>query len=223
MREFLKNKLSAITAFIVVLVLTGGVTITLAALNFDGTHVTGSTDVVIDGTGTVSVGASTATGITIGKAGVTTTIAGPVSASTLCVPTTYTVSYTDNAFKAASTAATETLFSLASSRQKLCGATLDPQTAFASGSISAMTCALGSATGGNSSIYLSSLNMMQTTGSNSQGGLFSGRDLLSPDSSLAVVLTCTATGANFGNGSATNLSAGKAWVTVYTTTLPAGN
>jgi hypothetical protein len=140
-----------------------------------------------------------------------------------CVPTTYTVTYTDSAFQGASTTATETLFSLASSRQKLCGAVNDPQVAFAGSGISAMTCSLGSATSGNSGTYLPSLNMRQTSGSTSQGGLFSGRDLATPDSSLAVVLTCAATGANFGNGSTTNLSAGKAWITVYTTTLSAGN
>jgi hypothetical protein len=60
-----------------------------------------------------------------------------------CVPTTYTVSYTDNAFETASTAASETLFSLSSSRQKLCGAVLDPQIAFASGSVSTVTVAAG--------------------------------------------------------------------------------
>jgi hypothetical protein len=140
-----------------------------------------------------------------------------------CVPTTYTVTYTDSAFHGASTTATETLFSLDSSRQKLCGAVNDPQVAFAGSGISAMTCSLGSPTSGNSAIYLPALNMAQTTESVSQGGVFSGRDLSTPDSNLAVVLTCLATGGNFGTGGATNLTAGKAWITVYTTTLPAGN
>jgi hypothetical protein len=140
-----------------------------------------------------------------------------------CVPTTYTVAYTDSAFQSSGTTATETLLSLTSSRQKLCGAVNDPQVAFAGSGISTITCSLGSATSGNSGMYLPSLNMMQTPESVSQGGLFSGRDLATPDSNLAVVLTCTATGGNFGTAGATSLTAGKAWITVYTTTLPAGN
>ena len=61
---------------------------------------------------------------------------------------------------------------------------------------------------------------MQTTGSTSMGGVYSGRDLATPDASLNVVLHCTATGANFGNGSATVLTQGNVAVTVYTVTLP---
>ena len=127
------------------------------------------------------------------------------------------------AFQVAGLTATKTLFSLASTRVKLCGATMDPQTAFVDASLSAMTCSLGSATSGNSAIYLPSLNVMQTTVSTSLGGLFGGKDLATPDTNLAVVLTCTATGANFGTGAATNLTAGKIWITVFTTTLPPGS
>ncbi len=150
-----------------------------------------------------------------------------------CIPATYTVQYSDSAFQAASTLATETLLTLAS-RQKLCSATLDPQTAFAATandagtSITGVTCSLGTATRNdagvnNSAVYLPALNVEQTTESVSQGGVFSGRDLVTPDSNLAVVVTCTATGGNFGTGSATKLSAGKLWITVGTVTLPAGS
>jgi|GEM_PF-5167918 fermentation-respiration switch protein FrsA (DUF1100 family) len=150
-----------------------------------------------------------------------------------CVPATYTVQYTDTAFQGASLAVSETLFSLAS-RQKLCSATMDPQVAFAATSndagtsITAVSCSLGTATVNdagvnNSAVYLPALNVEQTTESVSQGGVFNGRDLATPDSNLNVVLRCTATGGNFGTGSATKLSAGKLWITVGTITLPAGS
>ena len=140
-----------------------------------------------------------------------------------CTSRTYTVSYTDNAFKVASMTATKTLFSLTSNRVKLCGASMDPRTAFADASLSGVVCSLGSATSGNSAIYLPALNVMQTTRAASQVGLFGGKDLATPDTNLAVVLTCTATGANFGSGSATALTAGKLWITVSTSTLPPGS
>lgn len=150
-----------------------------------------------------------------------------------CIPATYTVQYSDAAFQVAGLKATETLLSLVA-RQKLCSATLDPQTAFAATandagtSITGVTCSLGTATRNdagvdNEAVYLPALNVMQTTESVSQGGVFSGRDLATPDSNLAVVVTCTATGGNFGTGSATKLSAGKLWITVGTVTLPAGS
>ena len=152
--------------------------------------------------------------------------AQPVSAAFIpvCMPRTYTVSYTDAAFIVAGTTATKTLFSLTSSRVKLCGASMDPQIAFADAALSAVSCSLGSATTSpdNSAMYLPALNVMQTTESVSYGGLRGGKDLSVPDSSLAVVLTCKATGANFGSGSATALTAGKLWITVYTSTLPPG-
>ena len=231
---------SVAIGLVVALSLIGG-TIALASLNFSGTDITGDAGIAIDGPNAVSIGASSSTGITIGHSGITTTMPGSVTVTgttttvhdlaingTLtwdggCVPTTYTATYTDSAFHVASTTATKTLFSLASSREKLCGAVIDPQVAFAGSGISGMTCSLGSATSGNSAVYLPSLNMAQTTESVSQGGLFSGRDLAVPDSNLAVVLTCLATGGNFGTGGATHLTTGKAWITVYTTTLPAGN
>jgi hypothetical protein len=134
---------------------------------------------------------------------------------------TYTVDYTDAAFLVASTAASKTLVTLASSAVKLLGVSIRPQTAFAGTAITAITGSLGSATGGNEEIFLSVTDLMQTTSSGSQGGLVSAQDL--GDSNLAVVLHATATGANFGNGAVTNLTAGKLWVTVLTYTLSAGS
>lgn len=136
-------------------------------------------------------------------------------------PPPYTVLYTDAAFRAASTTASITLTSLLSSRQKLCGLVMDPQTSFAGTGVSTMTCTIGSATGGNSAIYAPALSVMQNTESYSVGGLFSGRDLATPDADLDVVLTCTAN-TNFGNGAATVLTAGKLWINVCKTNLPAG-
>ena len=156
--------------------------------------------------------------------------------SSACVPTTYTVDYTDNAFKVAGTTATKTLTTLANARQKLCMLNRDPQVAFTdvplgidggpgSGTISAVTCSLGSATTSpdNSAIYAPALSVMQTTESYSSGGLWSGKDLATPDSNLSVVLTCKSTGGNFGSGSATTLTAGKIWITVGKMALPAGS
>jgi hypothetical protein len=139
----------------------------------------------------------------------------------LGVPQTFTVDYTDNIFKAASTAATKTLLTLAAG-QLLLGVIIRPQTAFAGTAISACTGSIGSATGGNSDIYVSALDLMQTAGTAAQGGLFSGASMASPDSDLNVVITFAATGANFGNGSATVLTTGKVWITVITVTLPVG-
>jgi hypothetical protein len=144
----------------------------------------------------------------------------------VCVPKTYTVVYTDNAFKAAATTATKTLVTLPSARVKLCGASEDPRTAYAWTSTDAgtptMACSLGTATSGNAAVYVPALDVMQTTESASYSGLRNGRDLSTPDTNLAVVLTCTAVGSNFGTGAATYLTAGKLWVTVYTTALPPG-
>ena len=87
---------------------------------------------------------------------------------------------------------------------------------------STVSCALGSATPGNSAIYLPYLNLSQTAETTSQGGLFSGRDLATPDSSQILRLTCTDVGGNFGTGAATNLTAGKVWITICPIALPVG-
>jgi len=140
-----------------------------------------------------------------------------------CVPRKpITITYADNAFKVASTVATKTLFTLASPRVKLCMAVMDPQTTFVGTSITGVSCSIGSDTGGNSAIYLPALNVTQTDESASQGGIFNGRDMAPPDSSLVVRITCTATGGNFGSGSATNLTSGKLWLNIGTIELSAG-
>jgi hypothetical protein len=62
-----------------ILLLLAGVSIAFAALTFSGTSITGDSNSVIDATGTISIGTSTATGITIGRTGVTTTFPGTVA------------------------------------------------------------------------------------------------------------------------------------------------
>src|ERR1019366_5612614 len=51
----------------------------LAALTFSGTSISGDGAVVIDSSSTISIGTSTATGITIGKSGSTTTFPGSIA------------------------------------------------------------------------------------------------------------------------------------------------
>src|ERR1019366_8223178 len=51
----------------------------LAALTFSGTSISGDGAVVIDSSSTISIGTSTATGITIGKSGSTTTFPGNIT------------------------------------------------------------------------------------------------------------------------------------------------
>jgi hypothetical protein len=85
-----------------------------------------------------------------------------------------------------------------------------------------MSCSLGSATPGNTEIYVPHLSMLQDARSISAAGIVNGRDLDTPDYDLSLVLTCQATGATFGTGTATRLLAGKLWVTIYKATLPPG-
>jgi len=66
--------------FLLVLALCSvGVSVAYAALTFSGTAVTGDGAVVIDGANSVSIGTSTATGVTIGRLGSTVTFPGTVS------------------------------------------------------------------------------------------------------------------------------------------------
>jgi hypothetical protein len=73
-----------------------------AALTIGGTAISGTGPMTIDGTNSVSLGASTATGITVGKFGITTTFPGNVTLSNLlfdaqgnryATSTTYSFSY----------------------------------------------------------------------------------------------------------------------------------
>jgi hypothetical protein len=132
----------------------------------------------------------------------------------------YSLPSTDDAFKVASTAASKTVFTLATD-QKLMGLCLTPRTAFAGTGISAISCSVGTATGGNEAIYVPLLDVMQTTGTKCVGGLYSGSDLATPDTNKAVVVYCTATGASFGNGAATVLTQGAVSVSIITVQLPA--
>src|SRR5665213_2039712 len=52
-----------------------------AALTFTGTSVTGDSNSSVDATGTVTIGASSATGITIGRSGITAIFPGSVTVS----------------------------------------------------------------------------------------------------------------------------------------------
>ena len=72
-------------AAIIALVAYAGVSIASAALTFNGTSITGDSNSVIDATGTISIGASSATGITIGRTGATTTFPGSISITGTCV------------------------------------------------------------------------------------------------------------------------------------------
>ncbi len=63
-----------------ILAVGGGAYLAHAALTFSGTSITGDSSSVIDATGTISIGASAATGITIGRSGITATFPGTVVA-----------------------------------------------------------------------------------------------------------------------------------------------
>src|ERR1019366_9792425 len=56
-----------------------GVSFAFASLTFTGTNITGDSGTTIDATGTITVGASSATGITIGRSGITATFPGTVT------------------------------------------------------------------------------------------------------------------------------------------------
>ncbi len=169
-----------------------------------------------------------------------------------CTATPFTVSYSDSMFQVASATATKTLGTLTSVRQLLCDpTTMDPQVAFTGSTITTgtmtatttttgtatatstatatgtsafgagyPTCSLGSAN--NPTLYLPALYVGQTAQGVLTGGIFNSHYTAS-DSSLAVVLYCNTGGGNWGTGAATNLTAGKLWITVGTITLPAGS
>lgn len=165
-----------------------------------------------------TIGGGTAIAVCYSNGVVWGSLGGSPPAS-VCQPTSYTTLYTDAAFIVASTTATSNLVTL-SAGQRLCGAVFTPLISYAGTSIAAITCSLGTPTSGNASIYASALSAMQTSQTFGIGGNFIAADLGTPDSSLVVRLTCTATGANFGNGSATVLTAGSWKTTVYVTTVP---
>src|ERR1017187_5785302 len=81
----LKSRLIFFAAIIGLAVLAGGVSFAFASLTFTGTNISGDSAVVIDGSSTISIGTSTATGITIGRSGATTTFPGNLSITGTCV------------------------------------------------------------------------------------------------------------------------------------------
>lgn len=141
--------------------------------------------------------------------------------------TTYTVDSSDAAFKVASSSTSKTLATLASSRVKVRGIEVDPRGVFellgSDAGSPVVTCSIGTATAGHEGVYLAALNVSQVDGGASAPLLRNGRDLVVPDSSLAIVLYCSAAdGTPFGTGAVTNLGSGKIWITVLTSTLPDG-
>src|ERR1700751_345295 len=79
MHEKIKSKLSTLALAIATAIIVGGASVALAALNFSATSITGDSNVVIDSPGTISIGTSTATGITIGSASGTASFPGNVA------------------------------------------------------------------------------------------------------------------------------------------------
>ncbi len=67
---------SATAGALIALFLFAGVSIAFAALNFSGTSISSDGDVAIDGSGAISIGNSTATGITIGRLNQSVTFPG---------------------------------------------------------------------------------------------------------------------------------------------------
>src|ERR1039458_1687186 len=68
-----------IGAFACLVIVLAGASVAFAALTFSGTSITGDSNSIIDATGTISIGASSATGITIGRSGITATFPGTVT------------------------------------------------------------------------------------------------------------------------------------------------
>src|ERR1039457_2568907 len=56
-----------------------GVSFAFASLTFTGTNITGDSGMIIHATGTIKIGASSSTGITIGRSGITATFPGTVT------------------------------------------------------------------------------------------------------------------------------------------------
>jgi hypothetical protein len=141
----------------------------------------------------------------------------------------FTIDYTDNMFKVASPTTTKTLTTLASLRVQVCKTVDEVRTGFTWAGTDAGTptivCSLGSATTSpedHSAMYSLALDWSQTARRVSIGGARNGKDVTTYDSNLAVVLTCKSN-SNFGTGSATYLTGGKAWINVSTETLKPGS
>jgi trimeric autotransporter adhesin len=74
------NKKSiALVSSIVFVALSVSVSVAFASLTFSGTSINGDSNSSVDATGNVTIGATSATGITIGRAGITATFPGTVT------------------------------------------------------------------------------------------------------------------------------------------------
>jgi trimeric autotransporter adhesin len=76
-----KSVVVGLSTFFVILL--AGASISFAALTFTGTNITGDSNSALDATGTIQIGTSQATGITIGKSSITTTIPGTLTITSL--------------------------------------------------------------------------------------------------------------------------------------------
>ena len=75
----LKKKIAVLFLLSVCLFFVAEAPMVSAALMFNGTNISGDANSFVDATGTISIGASSATGVTIGRAGVTATFPGTVT------------------------------------------------------------------------------------------------------------------------------------------------
>lgn len=75
---FTKKSLALVSS-IVFVAITVTVSVAFASLTFNGTSINGDSNSSVDATGTITIGASSATGITIGRAGITATFPGTVT------------------------------------------------------------------------------------------------------------------------------------------------
>ena len=137
----------------------------------------------------------------------------------VCVPTTYTLAYTDSIFTAAASTVTKTLLTLTGTTQVLCDPAETTGTLYAGTGVTAMNCSVGTATAGNAAAYMPAINVFATSPSYTASASMRPGDLAVPDSSLAVVVSCTAN-TNFGSGTVTVLTAGSIKITLGVKTLP---
>jgi hypothetical protein len=79
MYEFLRRRLPILVVYIIIAAIVGGVSIAFASLTFSGTGISGDSGVVVDGSGTITIGTSSSTAITIGRSGITATFPGTVT------------------------------------------------------------------------------------------------------------------------------------------------
>jgi hypothetical protein len=73
------RNLGAFIASVFFVSLAVGASLAFASLTFTGTNITGDSGTIIDATGTITIGASSATGITVGRSGITATFPGTVT------------------------------------------------------------------------------------------------------------------------------------------------